>query len=787
MLMGGVVLTAGCLQAQAGKGATTAWRDGRFQVDVARVVGQSDIVLGHANTKATEAMPLGNGRMGVAVWAENGLTAQLNRNDTMPYRYSAGQVTVAGLAALTSAKDYSGRLDLYNGEFVEQGAGMRAVVYTQPYTDTLVIDVSGVKPGTEEMAVLKLWAPRMTHASAMGATGMLVENWIDNQQPGASGEAFGSLAAITAEGGHVKAAVTGPRTITVSLRADSTGHFRILVAAPHYNGTENAAAVAGRALADGDADAHRLWWHNYWQRTGLIRVRSADGAGQYMENLRDIYLYSAAAERGSEYPGSQAGAADMLSSAKDTHQWDPAAYWHWNLRMQVAANLGAGHAELNRPYFHLYRAALPAIEQWTAQHMRGLPGACVPETMRFNGPGYEYETWGRKSTAMDCAADFHPYYNARTISTGAEVSLWIWQQYLATDDRDFLARNYPVMAASARFLMAYEKAGADGLLHTSPSNAHETQWDVVDPTTDICARMALYPVVMKAARLLGRGSELVTKLEGEMKRIPALPRTEASGKLTLLGPSADGAGEDVIADSYKPASENQNVENIGLEPVWPYNLIGEDSAMLALARRTFAHRPYPVKEDWSFDPIQAARLGLGDEVGQTLMALTTHYQTFVNGLANWGGKYGEFYIEQSGVVADALQEALVQDYDGVIRVAPAVPEGWAMDGSVFVRGNTKVDVQVRGGRATTVAIEVGSGGRLQVANPWSGRAVRVIDAATGKEVASATEHGILTFEAERGHAYELQPAEARALPYAAITAAPATHARKLGPVQIGLD
>jgi alpha-L-fucosidase 2 len=32
----------------------------------------------------------------------------------------------------------------------------------------------------------------------------------------------------------------------------------------------------------------------------------------------------------------------MLSSARDAHRWAPSAYWHWNLRMMVAANLGAG-------------------------------------------------------------------------------------------------------------------------------------------------------------------------------------------------------------------------------------------------------------------------------------------------------------------------------------------------------------------------------------------------------------------------------------------------------------
>ena len=60
------------------------------------------------------------------------------------------------------------------------------------------------------------------------------------------------------------------------------------------------------------------------------------------------------------------------------------------------------------------------------------------------------------------------------------------------------------MASSARFLLAYQKAGNDGLLHTSPSNAHETQWDVTDPTTDIAAARALYPATIQVGKLLGK-------------------------------------------------------------------------------------------------------------------------------------------------------------------------------------------------------------------------------------------------------------------------------------------
>jgi hypothetical protein len=748
------------------------------------VIGRSDIVLGRANVEPGEAMPLGNGSLGVAVWSAEGFTAQLNRNDTLPDRLSPGQVVIPGLAVLTHARDYSGSLDLYHGEFREQGGGMTATAFVDSRTDTLIVDVTGANPNELQTAVLKLWTPRSPRAIAESAAGFLAESWVDNKNPGASGRPFGSLSAITAEARDVSAAVTDPLTITVSFKPHEDGHYRVIAAAPHYDGTGDAKNIAIGSLSP--SPDHISWWQDFWSRAAIIKITSPDGAGEYMENLRHIYFFVAAIEKGVEYPGSQAGIADMISSAQDEHRWDSSAFWHWNLRMQVAANIGAGLPELNATYFNLYRENLASIEQWTRENMKGRPGICVPETMRFNGPGIEYEsTWKPAAEGRNCDANFKPYYNARTISTGAEVSLWVWQQYLVTGDHKFLAENYPLMASSVRFLLAYQKAGPDGLLHTSPSNAHETQWDITDPTTDLAAILALYPATIQAANLLGKDAELVGEMQTALSKIPPLPRTQSTGPRTLLPPSADADAEDVIAESYEPGAEDHNIENIGLEPVWPYSIIGDTSPLFPLARRTFAHRPNTSAVDWSFDPIQAARLGMGSDVGSTLIASTQKFQGFVNGMAKWETSAKEFYVEQTGVVAAALEEALVQDYDGLIRVAPAIPPGWDFDGSVYVRGNTRVDVQTRNGQVTALMIESGEDQALKVRNPWPGRPADVISMKTGKRIVMNAAGAVIEFSATAGTTYAVESG-GDAVHVVTVSGTPATKAKRLGPVQIGL-
>ena len=172
-------------------------------------------------------------------------------------------------------------------------------------------------------------------------------------------------------------------------------------------------------------------------------------------------------------------------------------------------------------------------------------------------PGIEYEPdWNLSKPpiiGLNCDAAFHPYYNARTLSTGAEVSLWIWQQYLATGDRQFLAANYPVMVASAQFLLAYETRGADGKMHTHPSNAHEQQWDVTDPTTDLSARSALFAAVIQAAGVLHTDAKLVAATQSGTHPDSPLPQAEKA--------TATGAKQPVIAESYDPAAAEHNEEN----------------------------------------------------------------------------------------------------------------------------------------------------------------------------------------------------------------------------------
>ena len=769
---------------------TTAWQNGKFVMDTAGVVRRSNLVLGRANTSASEFVPLGNGTLGAAAWAANGFTAQLNRTDTFPDRRSPGWVVIPGLSRLTGATDFSGYLDLYDGTLHQSGGGMTLTAYVRADTAQLVVDVTGADPAGTQTAQVQLWSSRSPTATASGSVATLSQTWTDSTATGASGQTFGTMAGISAGGRNVTASTPDSRTAQVSFQPNSDGSFRVIAASPAWTGGDpiaTAKTVLGSDLTRSATDlaaSHLSWWHGYWSSVGLIKISSADGSGEYFENMRTLYLFDIAATNRGTLPGTQAGVADLFSFNQDSQPWYPAGYWFWNLRMFVQANLSAGAFAQNTPVFNLYRGNVANIAAWTSAHYPGHEGLCVPETMRFNGNGY----YAGSSAASNASCDsvITATYNSQTVTTGAEVGLWIWQTYLATDDQSFLSAHYPLLSGAAKFLLSHATTGADGYLHTS-SNAHETQWAVTDPITDVAAMQALFPVVVAAAQTLGTDADLVTRLKAAIGKIRPLPRTDIATKSQVLGPDADAAGTDMLAPSAQPAATQHNNENLGLEPVWPFNLIGDSGSQSDLAKRTFTNRPYVTRSDWSFDALHAARLGRGDDMKAAMIANIGKYQVFANGLASWNAQPTSPYLEELGVNAAAMNEGIVQDYDGTLRVAPGWPSGWDADGTVYIQHKSKAYVQIRNGTLVTVAVDAGATGSLTVRNPWPGQSVTVVDGA-GTTVATTQTSGTFAIAAQAGKAYLIQRASAptTALPFAAVGGSPATAPRTLNGRSIGL-
>ena len=153
----------------------------------------------------------------------------------------------------------------------------------------------------------------------------------------------------------------------------------------------------------------------------------------------------------------------------------------------------------------------------------------------------------------------------------------------------------------------------------------------------------------------------------------------------------------------------------------------QDANLFALEQRSYANRPNKGGNDWSYDAVDAARLEQPSQVESNLVSLTETHQVYPNGFADIGSTVGsQPYQEQSANVATAVDEALAQDYDGIIRFAPAWPSDWNGSGTVYIQRGDKVDVQVENGQLVTAAIQAATSGLLTVKNPWPGQQVEVV-------------------------------------------------------------
>jgi hypothetical protein len=452
----------------------------------------------------------------------------------------------------------------------------------------------------------------------------------------------------------------------------------------------------------------------------------------------------------------------MFSSAKDQADWAQDSYWHFNLRMLVSANLGAGVGELNSPYFKFYLDRAELMREWTRTHWIGGEGLCLPEFMRYDGTG------------DGCDNTQEPSWTRRILTSGPELVNNIWQQYRYTGDKALLDRSYPLMRDVARFYLSAMTTGADGYLHLEHVNALEVQWDTTDPVPDLAAMRVIFPLVADLAQSRG-DTALATQLRDAVGKLPPFRTVERNGEQVLAWSGTD--------------EEAHNTQNPEMEALWPWGVFDETSELM---QATYRQRVYPQDKDWGMDATWAARLGQSDEVKRMLLKGIADFQIYPNGFTvhrtgQEAVRNHSFYNEWGGVLSTGLQEALVQSYDGVVHVAPAWPRDWDVAGSVQIEGGHRISAEVHDGVPTVVGIQAGSRETLKVRNPWQGQKVRVVDS-HGRVVVGATSADVVSVAVvpQASYTVERVAVPLSSFKYAPLTGQPATAVKTVGNRVLGI-
>jgi hypothetical protein len=278
----------------------------------------------------------------------------------------------------------------------------------------------------------------------------------------------------------------------------------------------------------------------------------------------------------------------------------------------------------------------------------------------------------------------------------------MYLQYKYTNDSNYLSGTaYPFMKAVAQFYVS-KLTNTGGKYNMAVSNSHETYWDVKDAITDLAMVHALFPNVIAAAQKLGVDSSLVTTWQNILNNLDAYP--------------VDPNNSAQYFPNTPPAATSHNNENVVCELLWPYGVSGIGASDFSMLTNNWNNRPYPYGNVWSPDAIQAARLGMGDNVYNGMKTMLNNYQNYPN--ARTTNTNGEF--EYMGVHLSAMNEALLQSYNDKIRVFPAMPSdtNFVSKFTLLAKGGFLVSSEKEANDIKYVGINSLYGNSATVENPW---------------------------------------------------------------------
>ncbi|MDD4773542.1 MAG: hypothetical protein PHZ09_08035, partial [Eubacteriales bacterium] len=412
--------------------------------------------------------------------------------------------------------------------------------------------------------------------------------------------------------------------------------------------------------------------------------------------------------------------------------------FHYNTQLSTFPLEAANHPELLETYYNYRISQLPAAREYAAKH-KGKSGAFYTDVSDFMGRMQPQE--------FNCTC-------------GAQIAMALYDHYRYSNDEMYLRRILPVMHSVGEFYIDMLTMGDDGYYHIHNTLGYEGSPMLDDSITDLAMIRILFAALIKhlpedeGALFAGR-LERLTPYEtadfvgGEVENgifLHGIGKGKAIFCDNVLSVGRlSGNGRIMRKTHGLKELDYYGFPDTEMAPVFPSGNVGlkdkESVIFKQIKNSVCLHHP-AIPEDavsegeefdgmcmgWCLMPVYMARLGMAEELQKQLYDSVSTWCAYPNGMSMEGPyenfnpdinmrwkkyRFGEvsdgrkagiyswnfrhFNYEALPIMSAAVNEMLLQSYDGIIRILPAMDKNADVRYSLAAVGGYKVDLRCRDG------------------------------------------------------------------------------------------